>query len=216
MSHVCERLFNIYSQEEHTNSYVAYLPGGELFEAKNEESSVLRRLFAGLAYEIKRADDTMNDLTVDYDIYCTESLIDEWESALGIPDECFPGTGTLEQRRQHVLIKLASLGVSTAKGFVDLAAMFGYKALIPSAATYGVFPLHFPAAFYQYPQDARFTMLVILDVENPPETFPFETSKYPIPFFGDTSNIIECLFKKLAPANVDVQFRYIQFETPEI
>lgn len=209
MSNACIKLFQTYSLEEHVDSYVAYLPGGDLFAAKNEPASVLRRLFAGLAVEIKRADDVMNDATLEYDINCTQALITEWESALGIPDSCFPGTGSLEVRRQHVLIKLASLGVSTAKGFVDLAALFGFKALIPSAATYGVFPLAFPAAFYAYPQDARFTMLVFLDANMAPEVFPFEVTKYPIPFFSNVSNIIECLFRKLAPANVDVQFRYV-------
>lgn len=210
MSNFCESLFQTYSVEDFTNAYIAYLPGGDLFDAKNIESSVLRGLFSGLAVEIKRASDDMNMITSDYDIYCTENLLSRWESALGIPDQCFDGTGTLEQRRQQVLIKLASLGVSTAKGFIDLAALFGFKILIPSAATYGVFPLSFPAAFYQYPQDARFTMLVIVDADQQPQVFPFDVIKYPIPFFSDLSNVIECLFTELAPANVDVQFRYVK------
>lgn len=204
----CIQLFDPHTIEEHTNSLVAYLPGGELFDAKNEYGSTLRNLFAGLAYEMKRVDDLMNAVSVEHDIRCTENLITEWESALGIPDSCFPGTGSIETRRSHVLIKLASLGVSTAKGFIDLAALFGFKALIPSAATYAVFPLAFPAAFYQYAQDARFTMLIYLDSGVAPEVFPFEATKFPIPFFSSISNIIECLFRKLAPANVIVKFVY--------
>lgn len=207
----CAKLFQTYNQEDHTDSLVAYLPGGELFAAKNEPSSNLRRLFAGLAVEIKQAEDLMNELTFQHDINCTTDLIREWERAVGIPDECFPGTGSLDIRRQHVLIKLASLGVSTAKGFVDLAALFGFKALVPSGATYGIFPLAFPIAFFQYPQDARFTLYVFLDSENVPEVFPFETTRFPIPFFSNVSNIVECLIRKLAPANVNVIFQYINF-----
>src|SRR5574343_440466 len=140
MANNCAKLFNTYSLEDHTNSLVAYLPGGDLFSAKNEQSSVLRRLFAGLAVQIKLADDTMNEITYHHDINCTVDLINEWESALGIPDECFPGTGTIEERRQQVLIKLSSLGVSTAKGFIDLGALFGFQVMIPSGGTYGIFP----------------------------------------------------------------------------
>lgn len=208
MADLCAKLFQTYDLPEHTDSLVAYLPGGELFDAKNIESSRLRRLFAGLAVQIKAAEDTMNTATFEHDIYCTAELITEWESAVGIPDGCFSGTGSLEIRRRDVLIKLASLGISTAKGFIDLAALFGYKALIPSGGTYGIFPLGFPIAFFQYPQDARFTLYVILDSTNVPEVFPFTTTKFPIPFFSGVSNIIECLFRKLAPANVDVIFNY--------
>jgi uncharacterized protein YmfQ (DUF2313 family) len=210
MADTCEKLFNSYNLEEHTNSLVAYLPGGDLFEAKNDPSSVMRRLFAGLAGPIKQADDVMNDLTYQYDINCTTDLISEWEHALGIPDECFPGTGDIETRRQHVLIKLASLGVSTAKGFVDLAALFGFTAEVKTSGSgFGIFPLDFPAAFFQYPQEARFTLYIILDSANVPEVFPFETTKFPIPFFSDVSNIIECLFNKLKPANVTLIMQYL-------
>lgn len=211
MSTICAKLFTTYSAEDHTESLLAYLPGGELFASKDEVNSVLRRLFTGLAVEIKQAEDLMNEVTYQHDINCTTNFIDKWESALGIPDECFPGTGSLEIRRQHVLIKLASLGVSTAKGFVDLAALFGFKALVPSGATYGVFPLSYPIAFFQYPQDARFTLYVFLDSAVAPEIFPFQTTRYPIPFFSNVSNIIECLIRKLAPANIDVIFQYIPF-----
>jgi uncharacterized protein YmfQ (DUF2313 family) len=208
MSNTCEKLFNTYSAEEHTDSLVAYLPGGELFDAKNEVNSVLRRLFAGLAGPVKQAEDLMNELTYDYDIYCTTNLITEWERALGIPDECFTGQGSIEDRRRDVLAKLASLGVSTAKQFIDLAAMYGFKALIPSGGKYGIFEMTFPIAFYLYPQDARFTLYVFLDSANVPEVFPFETTKFPVPFFSSVSNIVECLFRKLAPANVQVKFVY--------
>ena len=209
MANNCAKLFTTYNLEAHTDSLVAYLPGGDLFAAKNEPSSVLRRLFTGLAVEIKKAEDTMNEVTFQHDINCTTDLINEWESALGIPDECFPGTGSIDIRRQHVLIKLSSLGISTAKGFVDLAALFGFTALVPSGATYGIFPLGFPIAFFQYPQDARFTLYVFLDSANVPEVFPFEGPRFPIPFFDNVSNIVECLIRKLAPANVHVIFQYV-------
>lgn len=208
MADTCEKLFNTYTIDQHTDSLVAYLPGSDLFNAKNEPSSVLRRLFAGLAVEVKMAEDLMNELTSDYDINCTVDLISAWESALGIPDECFSAEGSIENRRRDVLAKLAILGISTAKGFVDLAAMFGFKALIPSGGTYGIFKLGFPCAFYLYPQDARFTLYVFLDSSTVPEVFPFEVTKFPVPFYSSVSNIVECLFRKLAPANVDVQFRY--------
>lgn len=203
----CEKLFEEFSIGEHTDSLVQYLPGGPLFESTNEQSTNLRKFFAGLAFEIKRLEDFANGISVEHNINCTEALINEWESAVGIPDSCFPGTGDLETRRNHVLIKLSSLGVSTAQGFIDLAALFGFKALIPSAATYAIFPLHFPAAFYSSPMQARYTMLVYIDISEAPEVFPF-VEFFPIPFYSNITNIIECLFKKLAPSNVRLVFKY--------
>ena len=210
MTDKCAYLFTPHTLEEHTDSMVAYLPGGTLFDAKNEKSSVLRRLFEGLAVSVKALEDTQNAISHEHDINCTDSLISAWEAAVGIPDSCFDNTGTLEERRKNVLIKLGSLGVSTAKGFIDLAAMFGYKCLIPSGASYAVFPLRFPATFSPYPQQARFTLRVILDTSNTPEVFPFTVTKFPIPFFSSVTNVIECLFRMLAPANCEVIFNYQQ------
>jgi len=41
------------------------------------------------------------------------AFLDEWERALGIPDDCFDLANTDDERRINILTKLAALGVQT-------------------------------------------------------------------------------------------------------
>ena len=125
----------------------------------------------------------------------TVLFIDEWESALGIPDGCFSGTGTLESRRHGVLAKLASLGVQTIADFESLAAVFGITAEVLSGSESGI-------AFASN-KVARFTIVISLAL---PESF---TYTFPVPFGSDIIVLLECLFSKLIPANCQVLFQEV-------
>jgi uncharacterized protein YmfQ (DUF2313 family) len=199
------KIFPEKTQEERTKTLADYLPNGEIFRAKTEDSTVLKRMLLGLAKEVARADTKMNEISCEQDIETTTLLIDEWESALGIPDGCFNGDGDLDERREHVLIKL-SLAISTRESFIALAAEFGYTVEIIGGAYHGAFPMVFPIMFFPTGKHARFTMIVDLDEDLNPSLF---TLTFPFTFGPRQSNIIECLFTKLRPANVELMFRYI-------
>lgn len=205
MTTVINSIFSSKTTEQRAKTLADYLPNGELFRAKNEEDSSLRNLLLGLAIEIGRTEEKMNEITREYDPRFTQLLIEEWESALGIPDDCFPGNGTLEERRDHVVIKLG-LAVSTEESFEALAAEFGYTVDVVGGAYHGAFPMVFPIVFFPSGKDARFTLIVDLDEDLNPSLFDLT---FPFTFGPKQSNIIECLFKKLKPANVDLLFRYI-------
>lgn len=193
------------SLDEHTQSLVNYLPGGRLFRSANVSNSNFRGLLKGLAGELLRCDRNIR-------LYLDEILpdktvifIDEWERALGIPDSCFPGTGTVDQRRLHVLIKLASLGVQTNSDFVALGALFGVTVTIESGSVSGIFPMTFPIVLFDSAREAYFTIFVTFTVPAAsrfPLTFPF--------IFGSSDiAILECLFNKLKPANCNVIFKQV-------
>jgi len=163
-----------------------------------------RNFLVGLAGELVRAEGYLKSYQDEYDPRTTTLFIEEWEKALGIPDDCFPGNGSIENRRRDVLIKLASLGVQTEQDFVDLAALFGVNVVIVSGVEIGAFPLTFPFLLLGEVQ-SRFTMVVQFTVVGGtvfPMTFPL--------IFGDEAiEIMQCLFNKLKPANVQIIYQEV-------
>lgn len=191
--------------EQYTDSLARYLPGGILFASRNNNNSNLRKLLRGLSGELFRTNGLIQEYCEQIIPDKTTKFVSEWESALGIPDDCFPGSGTLDERRLHVLIKLASLGIQTQQDFIDLAAQFGVTVTIMNGSQHGTFPMEFPTLFFNSSKDARFTIIVtftLIDGERFPYTFP-------VLFGNSTLAIIECLFNKLKPANCDVIFEQV-------
>lgn len=191
--------------EQYTDSLARYFPGGELFASRYSSNSTFRKLLRGLSAELFKTNGLIKE-------YCeqilpneTTKFVDEWESALGIPDDCFSGAGTLDERRLHVLIKLASLGIQTQQDFIDIAARFGVIVTVMNGSQHGTFPLEFPTLFFNSSKDARFTIIVTFTLTDG-ERFLYT---FPLPFGNSTLAIIECLFNQLKPANCDVIFEQV-------
>jgi len=189
-------------KETHAQRLADYLPGGRLFQAKNVDGSNLRKLLRGIATELFTADGYLRDFQDDITPSITTYFIEEWESALGIPDSCFTGAGTLTERRRDIVIKLAALGVQTAADFEALGALFGITVTVTPGIVHALFPMTFPIVFTAGVTAARFTIIVKFTVDAAsrfPLTFPFT--------FGDsTISVLECLFRQLKPANCDIIF----------
>lgn len=200
-------LFQRHSVDEHADTLADYLPPGIMFEGGKIDNTNLRKLLRGLAQELFKSEDLLKQWTEEYYPDCTTLYLDEWEKTLGIPDDCFSGTGTQEERRRDILVKLASLGIQTEQDFEDLAALFGVTVEIEQGADFGgagnTFPLQFPVSLlFSSPKEARFTIIVRFTV---PDTSRF-TLFFPIVFGGNEIAILECLFNKLKPANCNVIF----------
>lgn len=195
-------LFSDYTLEQQAQALANFLPNGELFLAKNVNDSIYRMFLRGLAHVGMDAQSYLRLFDREVDITRTVELLEEWEATVGIPDDCFDTNTTIEIRRQQVLIKLAALGVQTEQDFKDLALLFGIVIEIDSGIKFNTFTLTLPVIFFETAKAARFTMVVTYFVQ--------QTSRFPYTFdfvFGDgTIPIIECLFRKLVPANVDLFF----------
>jgi len=181
------RLIKQFSIEDHADSIALYMPGGELFRAANVKDTNFRNLLIGLASTLFDAEGVIKSVADEYDIRTTTLLIEEWESSVGIPDLCFSGTGTIDERRRNVLVKLASLGVQTEQDFIDLAALFGVTVtIIPNI-------------------NLKFTINVNFSL-NISQAFPLP---FPISFVGNGAVILECLFNRVKPANCDIIFNQV-------
>lgn len=188
---------------EQTELLSRHLPSGRAFGAKNVQGTVTRGILQGLASEMLRNHDLIRQFRDEVLPDETTFLIEEWESAVGIPDDCFKNvSGSIEDRRRNVLAKLVSLGVQTADDFVALAALFGITATITAGSVHGTFPFKFPMIFFPDERAARHTILV--DLQEPePLGFPYT---FPIVFQSAELALVECLFLKVKPAHVDVKF----------
>lgn len=181
--------------EEMIASIYAYLPGGDLFAAARIKDKNQYNMLKGIGFTLLDVENFISVFNSEFIPLNTTAFIEEWESALGIPDECFPGSAepNLSTRRLHILVKLASLGVQTVDDFVNLATIMGFSdtEVIPGV-DFGVTPI----------LEARFTIVVLFKapVEN---IFPLN---FPIPFGTDQFAILTCLFSKLKPANVNIVF----------
>jgi uncharacterized protein YmfQ (DUF2313 family) len=193
------KLFRINTKDDITNSTAAFMPGGRIFAAKNEENSTLRNYLKGLSSELFRIDEQMNLMSEDYDVNLTVQFIEQWESAVGIPDSCFDNTGTLVERRQNVLAKIAKMNLNTTQDFIDLASIFGVEVEVRTGISEITFPLTFPVIMFTTEKEARFTMIIKFTSET--EVFPFT---FPITFGSQAIALVKCLFNKLKPANVQI------------
>lgn len=185
--------------EQQTSTLARYLPGGRAFGSKDLPSSVLRSLLSGLAQEIYRADGYIDLLRTDIVPDNTVFFIDEWESALGIPDDCFKGQGTDAERRLDITVKLASMGIQTETDFEALALKYGVTVeVLPGRTAEAAEPsITFPDI-----RTARHTIVINFQSLTLPK-FPYT---YPIAFGTELFGVLECLFNKLKPANCDLLF----------
>jgi len=199
------KLLTKHTLTEQADSLADYLPNGDLFIGKKLLGTKLRKLIEGLSGLLVDGEEQINLVSSEYDIRFTELFIKEWEGFVGIPDSCFDTSGTIEQRRKNVLTKLTALGIQTEADFIALAALFGVVVTIDAGSVSGVFPLVFPLIFFPNPKTARFTLIVSFQLEGS-NKFPLT---FPIPFGSSNIGILECLFNKLKPANVDLIFRRV-------
>jgi len=194
-----QSLFDSHTIDEHTTAIADYLPNGLVFGSKYVDQSILRKFLQGLSPEFQRAEQTLIETSVQHDINCAVDFISLWESAVGIPDSCFPATGTLTERRTHVICKLAVMNVQTEQDFIDLSEKLGFTITISSLSD-SLFPPYDIPMIPATGSSARF-IWVVTGVD------PGPVPPYDIPLFLTfSSSIIICVFELLKPAMTRIIF----------
>ena len=197
------QLYDAHTNEEHTQALANLLPGGRVFGSKNLPNSNLRDLIRVFAPEMARFESQFLELSKEHNINNADVYLPLWEEAMGIPDNCFPGTGTIEERRQHVILKLACMNGSTEADYIEIAEKLGLTVEIEKAKLDNQFPYTFPFAMFANIKEYRFTLIIrIISGENLnvfPYTFPFT--------FGDpATNVLKCIYNFIKPAVCNVVF----------
>lgn len=196
-------LFNSHTVEQHAQAQADYMPSGKAWRAKNIQASKTRDLLRGLGASSKRTESSLIAMWEQIYIGTATDFVPDFEKALGIPDDCFDGTGTIEDRRADCQIKLVSLYVVTEQDFIDLALLIGFVITIERPVETTAFP---PYDVPFIPVDlkaSRFTWIIKgVDLVQgfPPYDVPF------LPGSSVTAAKLECLFNKLKPANTSILY----------
>jgi len=200
------------SEDEHAAALAAQLPSGRAWMPKLRRGSNLYSLLRGLAPTFREMDRYLERFVDQQYPPETVDYLDEWEEALGLPDDCLPDAVDTATRQRNILIKLVLIaGVQTEQDFVDLAALFGLTITVNSGIEHvsvaqGGYELYGPALTipgdFADVDEARMTMVV---VETLPAavTFPWE---FPLLFSSNAQTSLRCLIEKLKPANVNLVF----------
>ncbi len=181
--------------DAHADALADFMPNGPLFEAKKISNSNFRKLLRGFAGELFTAEGYIKTFDDEYSPLTTNLFLDEWERAVGIPDSCFKGDGDNNERRTHILTKLASLGIQTVADFVTLGSTFGKTITVEALDT-----MASPPVTVTY-SNARFT-LVITGAGLVSGLPPYDIPHTP----GSSESVLECLFNLIRPANCKLIF----------
>ena len=193
------------SIERYTDTLAAYLPNDRLFASKFTQGSNLRSLLRGAASLLLGADESIAELRAEYYPATTTKLIEEWEALVGIPDDCFTVASTIEERRLNVMIKLVFSAVQTLEDFQELMEKMGVTVSAEAGSDAVKFPLEFPILLTgATSNESRFTIVLLFDWLQQ-RTFPHA---FPLLFGGPAGNFAECIARKVAPANVQLIFKY--------
>lgn len=191
--------------EGQTSVLAQYLRDDALHQSKNIEGSNLRKILVGLAYEFLRQRDLVNEVYSEYDPNNTTKFIEEWEAFVGIPDDCFSATGTLDQRRKNVLLKLIGSNVTTKKQFEDIATVLGFSITVTAGGDSATLPLQLPFILTSQVDVPFIIIVTLLESQNSevlPLTLPFTLS-------SDKSILLKCFLEKLKPVNCIIYYRYV-------
>jgi uncharacterized protein YmfQ (DUF2313 family) len=193
------------AQQEQARILANYLRDDKLHEAKNQENSNLYKILVGLAEGWLDFRNNANDVVDNYNINNSLLLIEEWEKAVGIPDNIFDISGNLETRKRNILLKLAGSKAETKEQFEKIGKILGFEIKCETGYQYCVFPLRFPLIFAT-PEIMPFLMVITIDKKYQPQTFPLS---FPIEFKTDQASILKLLFDKIKPSNTKLIFRYV-------
>ena len=136
----------------------------------------------------------------------TEALISNWEATVGIPDDCFPLTSVLSERRENVIFKFASLGLQTSSDFEEFGAKLGQDIKVRSGIDHmsvatGGYGTELPVQAFSSVTLARNTIVVTEVTTGASFKYDFDFS-----FIDRNKIILQCVIRNTIPAHCDVRF----------
>lgn len=177
------------------------LPDGRCWQAKNLPGTNVYALISACAAEFREIQKQIETLAREYDVRLTDQLLPDWEKSCGLPEECIGVLASLDERRAAVILRLRKIPFVNKAEYEQLAFdLTGLNVTVTPGAEIELFPLEFPCIFAS--GNSYFKLYVTFN-----DTFGGFPYSFPFPFLRGPSNIVECVFKQITPANVLLVFR---------
>lgn len=118
-----------FTVDDYTGALQSLMPTGAVWP-KNADA-VQTAILSALANSYQQSDDAAQALLVGAFPATATILLSEWESTLGLPDDCAIGeTDSIALRQKAVTSKLFSTGGQSIAYFISVAASLGYTVTI--------------------------------------------------------------------------------------
>lgn len=193
--------FSAPSQEEAARQLASTLPDGRAWQAKNLSGTNMHALVSACAAEFRQIQIQIETLAREFDVNLTDQLLPDWETSVGLPEECMGQMASLADRRKAVILRLRKIPFVTKADYEQLAFdLTGLSVTVTPGAEIELFPLDFPIPFAS--GNSYFKLYVTFNdaIGGFPYLFPFN-------FISTGDNIIRCVFEQIAPANVLIIFQ---------
>lgn len=195
-----------FSQDDYGRALQALMPVGRVWP--RETSSVQAEVLTAIAAEFQQSDtDAMSLLKGAFPSTATIMLSD-WETSLGLPDDCAIGeTDSIALRQKAVVTKLTATGGQSLEYFTAQAKALGYDVTITEFRQARAGMSGAGAALNG--DDWPFVMLI---------TAPETTITYAqagVNYAGDPlrswgNKLLECRLTRMAPSHLIIKFAYTQ------
>ena len=124
---------------------------------------------------------------VEADPAATLQLLTDWETEFGLPDPCSPSGQTIQQRRNSLLAKIASIGGQSIAYYTAVAAALGFVITITELGDYA-WQINAAVTNAQY--------------------FMFNQGVFGDYFWGSGNAELECRIRAIMPAHTVLTFVY--------
>lgn len=115
--------------DDYGEAFAKLFPTGPAWP--QDEQTVFQRVIRALAQIFGYVDERAGVLLqVESDPRSTFELLEEWERAFGLPDECVAEPLSIEDRRKALLNRMTSEGGQSRAFFISVAAALGYTITI--------------------------------------------------------------------------------------
>jgi len=120
--------------ERYKNLLINLLPKGRLWQPRDQPE--FSRLLESTAQELCRVDDRRQQMILEIDPRTTFESIGDWESQLGLPDECTPEGLTLDERRAQLVQKLTNIGGLSKTFYEFIGAQLGFDIVVENRVNF--------------------------------------------------------------------------------
>lgn len=188
-----------------------HFPQGKAWIAIRDTTKVFGKLIKSFSDLYEEAWSFLKNVANEIDYRTGNQLLEEWETALSLPDPCLPPASTLTDRRIWIAFRLNKKRWNTLKDWHELAELFGVKVRITPGYLVqepSLFKQVVPVPVRKLPKLGRFR--IYIDVEDVVfGGFPYDgrrvpNHKIPIPF-GEAPGEFQafrCFIERIKPANV--------------